>query len=249
MAITIVQTLSVASGGSIGSVQSSAFGSSVTAGNTIVVAVAGYALTSQTGALVFSDTAGNTYTGDIGKSATGTFNSASWSTRFVAIYRVTNCLGGASFKITGTFHDGANNYLDFAAVEVSGLDPTPLDGAGSSLTGTASPATTGAFNTSNANDLIVLSVVCDTSGTITGPPTNFTRMWTVTGSGAKEGGEGDYQIVSSTQTGLNPSWATPGSGWAACAIAYKQFSATGFPSSLLLPMMGSGVVGGGILAG
>jgi len=97
MAISIVQTLTPASVNNGASVQSSAFASSPTSGNTIIVVVGVYFEN-----VTLSDTAGNTYTAD--KTSTSVIDTP----RKVTIFRSSNITGGSTFKITATATSGTS---------------------------------------------------------------------------------------------------------------------------------------------
>jgi hypothetical protein len=221
MAIAVVQSLATSQNTGAGSsLQSGAFGASPVTGNTILV----FIWTESNGAAGrgvvtgVNDTAGNTYTPD--KVATNSEDRCS-------VYRASNITGGSTFKITA--QTSGNAYITFCAVEVSGLDnSSPLDGAGSTATGiiNVTQPHTGAFSTANANDLLI-ATHC-TSGTTTfTAPTGFTNIAKHGSGGTNEDGTADYQIVSATQTNIDPTYADQVSGarWACVALAYKQASA------------------------
>lgn len=234
MAITIVQTLSKTVGSAVTSVQSSAFGSSPTSGNTIIVGIAVFNDGSPSD-LDVSDTAGNTYTRDAhnenGTPSTYT-NSSS-----IQIWRCTNITGGANFKITVTKHTGGGVfYPSFAAIEVSGLQASPIDALSAGDSATNTTPDTGTWTTTNANDLLVIGVASDGSPAIT-TPTGFTSF--MNNGPPLPGVYGDiaYKIVSTTQSGINPQWScTTSAKWYGVGAAEKgpTAAANQFPFWLLM---------------
>ncbi len=215
MAITVPQILGTQSTHAT-SLQSAAFGSTPTTGNTIIVVIiwfgSGTSITS-----VVDNVAGspNTYTQDGTTVISGN--------NHVAVYRCANITGGASFKLTVTFN--GSSFLSFCAIEAAGLANTStLDGAGSTNTGVnnAAQPSTGTFSTSNANDLLLGAFATDSKSNTATVPTGFTVI--ADDHGANENGNAAYQILSSTQTNINPTWAnvnSNGSTWVAIGLAYK----------------------------
>ena len=224
MAIAHVQDLAVQATGSAGSLQSSAFGTNPTTGNTILVFVVLWKGSAVSVSSV-TDTAGNTYAKD--KSQAMSLNRGS-----VEVWRSSNITGGGTFKITvntGTTGVG----IVFAASEFSGLaNASPLDGAGSASNGGDNSTTTwstGAFATTNANDLLIAHYGEDLTGTPTGP-SGFTVLASFTsgGTGNEDYLVSYYQIVSSTQTSINPTATGGGNGrYGGIGLAYQQATGGG----------------------
>lgn len=135
MAIAYVQTITKTSTGST-PMTSSAFGSSTTTGNLIVVSVSDNG--GVTGGITsVTDSKGNTYT-KIANEQDGSSTLSMWYAK--------NITGGASHTITIAWNTGLVSQASFTAQEFSGCDTTsPLDryiGAHSSSTSPSSGATT-----------------------------------------------------------------------------------------------------------
>jgi hypothetical protein len=226
MADAWVQSQGPNAGGSVSSasgLQGSAFGSSVTVGNVILVGIIdwdglGGGLNSVT------DNKGNTYT-QKGSKQDGSGNSTAqiWST--------TVTTGGTGLQITVKPSNSAS--VTFSAAEFSGLT-TSLDGAGGS--NAASYGTTpdaGTASTTNADDVLfaVLNAASTNNQTLT-EPTGFTSagVQNSTNSGAFEPGDISYDVVEATQTNLDPTWgggvATGGDIYSALWLAFKATAAT-----------------------
>lgn len=211
---SIVQTIGAVAGSGISSIQSGAFGSNVANGNDLLAFVA-YDNTGGVSISSVTDTAGNTYSKD------GTASGVNAGANAVDVWRAKNVTGGASLKITA--HASASTYVTILGAAEVTPGNLALDGGGSTNTGSGSPASTGAFSTANANDLLVCAFAlgdASAAGTI---PSGFTTIGAEYGTSFQDGGS-FYETVSSAQTNLNPSWAytDPGSHkWAAIALAYK----------------------------
>jgi hypothetical protein len=237
MSISYVQGL-MAQTGHTSSLQSSAFGLAVTSGNTILVQIwtegdaAGQTVTSVT------DTLGNTYVQDKTHAAANNLDRCD-------VWRASNVTGGSGLQITVA--TSANAYITFLANEWSGLaNSSPVDASVSNdgVDSSAQPST-GTFSTTNANDLI-LATFADGSSQLgsLGVPSGFTNLGTQTGNNTAESGNASYQIVSSTQSSIDPTWsgvASDSGNWSAIGIAYKAVGGGGGGGSGgLLPLVGCG---------
>jgi hypothetical protein len=153
--------------------------------------------------------------------------------------------GGASYKLTFSAAGSTDWSITFQEWLCSG--GLVLDGAGSTNSGLAfSTVTTGAFSTSNANDLILCTFACGQVAGAIGVPTGFTDLAQSHTNGANEDGDACYELVASLQVGINPQWTAMDTlGWASIGLAYKE----GSPSSgrILVPAPLSGEGGGGSL--
>jgi hypothetical protein len=221
MSISVVQNLAASEGTNSTSLQSSAFGSPTTSGNTIVVCVTGVNSTSST-TLSLSDTAGNSYTcalcNGYASGATDILSNPASSnipsgTAFVSIWYAQNITGGSSFKITATWGaSGASSALDISAAEISGIGASvtiDVTQAGNGVASAGNPAT-GSFSTSNANDIILAAMTGTSSaGASISQPSGFTQIGQgiPIGTGKRDISFG-YEIVSSTQSGINPTFTT-----------------------------------------
>jgi hypothetical protein len=222
MAIAHVQDLAATASNPTMSLQSStAFGTTPVTGNTILVYVWHY--NSFSVSSVTDNVAGspNTYVKDAASIFTGTKPGCD-------VWRCAGITGGAGLKVTANLT--GSSYCTLSASEFSGiLTVSPLDGAGATNNGTTANPTTGVFSTTNANDLLLVSIASTdfASGTVT-EPTGFTRCASEQSTGTFIDGDTGYQIVSSTQSSINPAWtiAAPHT-WASCALAYKAAAGGG----------------------
>jgi hypothetical protein len=214
----------VGSTSAVSSLQNGAAGSPLTSGSTILVFIwHSYSGGGRTVSGII-DTAGNSYAKDAGAAIVTNFPG-------LEVWRAQNTQTTASNKITVSLA-GGTAFLGFAATEFTGLVTTsPLDGAGSSNTGTAGTNTpsTGAFSTSNANDLLVACFGSDGTSSIPNEPTaagTWANVGKLSTGGTKEDGSADYVIVSSTQTSINPTWTSVAgtSRWTGLALAYKALT-------------------------
>ncbi len=227
MAIAHVQDLAVSKNtGGASSLQSGAFGSSPITGNTILVFL--WTFNNTTVTSVVDTTGVNTYVADKTSTSSGVN---------CFVYRCSNITGGSTFKITVNM--SGNTFITFCAAEFSGLtNSSPADGSGSTNNSAASvPPSTGTFSTTNANDLLIATFSGgNPASTVTGP-SGFNRIGESHTAGVSEDGDAQYQIVSSTQTNVNPTWGTSLGGWRAIGFAYKA-APSGIPWPLL--MLGKG---------
>ncbi len=256
MSVSFVQKTSQASSSTnVGSLQTSAFGSAVTTGNTVLVGVTGFpaALSGNTYSPV-SDTEGNTYTLDAAMVFTNATPVDPATTQinedFVAVFRFSNVTGGSSFKVTVTVGGASpmTSTLVVTAMEISGLSnsaPSGFPSSGGCVDTTShgngvssSHPATGTFSTSNANDLIIIGMLFGggTTRTIT-EPAGYTS-WNQEAAGATYGFIGDmaYQVVSSTQSSVDPQWtvSSTAGNYYAFAIAYKGSGGGGGASPCVL---------------
>ena len=219
------------------SLQSAAMGSVLTSGSTILVFIWMEGDSTGVSVLSVTDLAGNTYVKDAATIAPNNFDDCE-------VWRAENATTFSSNKITVTASQSAV-FMTFCALEATGLaSSSPLDGAGSTNGGaTGTNPSTGAFSTTNANDLLIATFA---DGGITGSitvPSGFTNVAKFVGSGF-EAGSADYKIVSTTQSGINPTWAvtTAPGDWAAIGLAYKQVGNSGTLTTLANYQPGMAVV-------
>jgi hypothetical protein len=249
MSIAIVQTLAASETSNSTSLQSSAFGSSPTTGNTIAVAVTGVNNTSTT-TLSLTDTEGNSYVcalcNGYSNGATDVIsnpasNNISSGTSFASLWYAENITGGSSFKITATWGaSGASSAIDISAAEISGLGSSVTTDVTQAGNGASSDPATGSFSTSNANDVILLAMTGITSS-LSGATITLPSGFTVIGQGVP-GGMGKhcisfcYQIVSSTQSGIDPAFTTTNiTVCTAIAVAFEgASSAPSAPTGLTI---------------
>jgi hypothetical protein len=249
--ISVVQLLAASETTNAFSLQTPAFASSPTTGNTIFVCVTGEMGTSP-GTLSLSDTEGNSYTCDLcncySSGATDVIsnpasNNLPASTGFVSIWHAANITGGSSFKITATAGGSGAFAIDIAAAEVSGLGSSAtvdVTKAGNGVASAGSPPA-GSFSTTNANDIILVAMVglgSATGASIT-MPTGFTQIGEFALSAKTCLGFG-YEIVSSTQSSINPTFTTTHMNSAtAIAVVFEAASAAP-PMAVLIPSHMSG---------
>jgi hypothetical protein len=222
--ITFVQKVGVTSASTGTSVNSATFGSSITGGNAIFLAVSSEKVGGGGGTISgATDSNGNTYTIDA-SSSSGVGND------ITTILSCVNVIGGASNIITVT--PVGNSFLTIlGAAEFSGIaTSSPVDAvsAGDHNSGNANPDT-GSLTTTNANDLIYAGFGSGgIGGTITAQPSGFIEVAHHFSSGTDEDGASSYSIVSSTQSGINPTWTLSTSpAWNCIGVAYKASAGGG----------------------
>ncbi len=245
MSITAVQLLAASATTNSTSLQSGAFGSATTNGNAIVVCVTGVNNTSTT-TLSVTDTAGNSYSciycnaysnGIADVLPDPSSNNIASGTSFVSLWLAQNITGGSSFKVTATWGaSGASSALDISAIEISGLGTTvttDVSQAGIGVATGGNPAT-GTFSTANANDIILVAAVGVTASTSNSfaLPAGFTQIGKSTvASLGKTCLDFGYEIVSSTQSSIDPTFTTVNIHNAtAIAVALEQ-AAAGAPAT------------------
>jgi hypothetical protein len=224
MSITIPQSIGVTHASSATSLNSATFGSSVTAGNTILFCFASFGSSNTFNSA--TDSLGNTYS--VVASNTTNQNALAY------ICASSNVLGGANNVITLHVNGTVTAFTILGAIEVAGLSAS--DGSGNTNGGSSNTTqpSTGSFSTSQANDLIIAMFAANTlSGTIT-DPSGFNRVGIQ--SGTTSSGIFTYEIVSSIQSGINPTWSGVGSGavWRSVGFAYYGTTATVSPALLML---------------
>jgi Fibronectin type III domain len=234
-AYLIVQSTTQASGSGVNSVQTAAFGSAVTTGDTVLVQVMGDSF-SASATVTITDTESNTYTcdllnvynagaSDIISNPTSTNVPATSTNPFIAVFRASNVTGGASFKVTVTLGGGATGKLYLAATEFTGLGSSPtIDSSSYGAASTGSPAIT-SFSTTNATDLMVLAF-CGAGSALQIPaitsPSGYIALPLAELAEGVPCGNALYSIVSTTQSGITPTWTTSHiTDCVAIALAYK----------------------------
>lgn len=191
---------------------SSSFSSAVTSGNAVVVLV-----TSAT-SLVSSvtDNQGNSYT-----QATSASQSGSSPTIYSSIWYALNVNGGS---LTVTAHFGVSSGCGVSAAEVFGI--ASLDQTNHNV-GTSSPATSGAVTTTQAGE-IAFAAMQNLAVNNIAPPAGWTDVF---GGLSSLLAESAYQIFTSVQTGLNPSWTIGGAtAFAACIATFRATATATQPS-------------------
>lgn len=186
--------------------RTAAFGSPVTAGNSILAYVLSYALTSWS----ISDSQGNNYV-QIGQSsgAPGPHGDA-----FVTAYLATGCAAGATtvrvalnFPLGGGIVD--QGFAGFIATECSGISGV-VDTTAGTAQSSGAPVNTGTVTTANANDVLFSLIWSDTI-TAT-PPAGYTnqatRSWFESGGTQQQSVA--FQVVDATGT-YSPTWSRAGS--------------------------------------
>jgi Fibronectin type III domain len=235
----IVQSTSSASGSGVTSVTTTAFGSSVTAGDTVIVTVTGQ-MGSTAATLTPSDSKGNTYTWDSfyyynSGVATQITNPSSTtvpaSKYFVGVARSSNIgTGGSSFTNTMTVGSSNTASMIIGAGEFTGLGTSPtIDTTADAVTASGSTAGPGSYSTTNAHDLLVQAVIGSGASGATAPtaPTGFTNLMSH-GSGLGYAGAGAYETVQSTQSSINPLFGVGShtTNMVAIAVAYEAQAAS-----------------------
>lgn len=215
MADPFVQETAKATGSSVASLQTGAFGSSVTNGNTIIVLVAVYGNGGGSSISGVADTTGaNTYVRDKSTPA----NSDSHNT--AEVWRAHNVTGGSSFKVTVSFN--TNSFVALNAIELAG-DVTTID---VSSTGgpTSDNAPTQAAYSTTVSETWVATIATDAAGgttTIT-EPTGYSKDFQETDGGSFVHSNGAHKYYSTTQTNIAPAFSSTASvSWVCLAVAYQ----------------------------
>ncbi len=229
----IVQSTSQASTSSASSLQTSAFGSSVTSGNTIIVTLDGF-MGSTNSTVTISDTESNTYvcdlfdcynSGDDPISNPGS-STVPANTKFVGIWHASNVTGGSGFKVTAATPSTSTTSFYLTASEFTNLGTSAtIDATSHAATASGNPST-GSFSTTNAHDLIVLgfSGSAAIGTTPPSPPTGYTTLVSH-GSGLGMQGNCCYEVVNAAQSSINPTWtANHNTNQVAIAVAYEAAS-------------------------
>jgi len=213
MSATLVQHTYVRSVGDVDSV-SVAFGSNVTAGNTIIAPAATIGTEPQTGAV--TDTLSNSYARDV------SIDPAS-SSRNTSIFRASGIAGGActvTLDVTGTA------WQNLVISEWSGMAAAPLDGTATGEGNDAAPVT-GSFSPSGPCTIIGMLTHDNITISIT-PGATYTQLDEAEDFGASFPFGAEYkQVAAGTYTADWSVGSTP--TWVCCAAAYLDVA--GQPSS------------------
>ena len=212
MSISIAQTWAKTRNASTASpVPSGNSPQAVASGNTILVAVAGYNFGVT---YTCADNIGNSYAADV----VYTVGSA-----HLVLFRASNVDPGSNAVITVT--PSASTAIVFGAIEVAGLaNSSPLDG-GNTGTGTSTAPAPGTFTTTNANDLLLNMYLDVGGGTRTITPPSGSTSFCQEPSSTYIACDFDWQIVSTVQTNIAPTWTLNASEtWLALTQAYMQAS-------------------------
>jgi hypothetical protein len=219
MAITVDQVAAVTTGDNVASLTSAstAWSGNIGSGKSIVLVVYGFD----------NDATGLTFTASW--SAGGSFTEettaivANGNDRYRASCFYLHGAAGSGTKPTVTVTPSQAAYLNFAMLEVGGLENAAAE-AENSNTSTASTTgpTPGAITTTTADALIVLGYVgIDANPQTHAAPAIFTKFGEQTDNNNHQGGCAAYRIVSATQTAYNPAWTTSNSRYAATITAFK----------------------------
>lgn len=201
MAIAYVNGSKIAEVSGVAASSASAPAINAVTGNLIVVGTRGVNITAM------SDTAGNTYTKIAYYAGAGSTNITFWYAK--------NITGNASNIVTATFAS-STGYYNITVVQYSGIDQTsPLD-VYDTAQGTGTSVTSGAFTTTNANDLILC--YASTNSIISGYSAG--SGFTLRDNGAL--GAFQEKIVSTIQTSTTASMSHSNSvSWAFATMAFK----------------------------
>lgn len=221
MAIAFIQGTASASGGSTVATQPTTYGSNTTSGN-LLICCTGWATNTFTGFAVADN---------IGDSVPWVLNAGlqaqqgSNSPYSIAIaYKVTTATSSTPRTVTVTPGGSPRNFIVNLVHEYSGVDS--LDSSAivstSSANVSGTTATSGAFTTTHANELIFAFPIFD-QGTTSAPGAGYAQRVTVSGQLTED------KIVSSIQTGATATATnTPTGIWA--IIVAPFFSAASGPA-------------------
>lgn len=225
MAITRVQQTSGTDTGFLSTVTTSAFGSSVTAGNYLILAWEGDAATIEQSASVPTDNkGGNTWIRAQSKLDSVVFDLEIWYTKVVN--------GGAGMTVTVT--DGLGGADGLLIVEEwSGIASiTPYDGSNSAF-GTGNGAlNSGAIATTNANDVIWVGGCVSSGSTTITAGTNFSNVTQVNTSFTTLGVGSRVVSGTGSYSGLLTSSVT-NQDWLCAALALADTTVVQAPSTML----------------
>lgn len=228
MSLSIVQKTTTPAHTGNGTSLTASFGSTVTAGNTVLVLAWGWCGQSfSSSSVTCTDSNSTSYTQD----KFANLSSDAWC----AVFRLSNVGSGiTSVKVSNS---AAAGDIIIVAAEVAGLtNSSPVDqsSSGTSSSGSTSPAP-GSLTTANANDLLAAVMADDGTGTIT-DPSGWTDEYDETNGSSYEQGSGITKTVSATGS-YNPTWTLGASAkWVSCQVAYKGSGTT----SHLLCCLGCG---------
>lgn len=221
MTISFIQGASSTSGGSHTTAQPTTYGANVTTGN-LLICCGGWAANSFTSFGV---------TDNLGDSVPWTINpglqaqQGSGSPYSIAVaYKVAGLTSGTPPTVTIAPGGGSQNFVLNFVHEYSGVGSLDQIATGTSGNTSGTTATSGAFTTTHANELIFAFPIFD-AGTSPSPGTGFTARV----SGSSQLSEDD--IVSSVQTGATATATNPVTGlWA--IVVGTFFTSAGHTSSL-----------------
>ena len=213
--------------GTTSPVVTAAFGSSVVAGNLIVVTVvddAGIAEPSMT----VTDTGGNTYTrrADTGAANSGTHTA--WDAKVVT--------GGASFTVTVTNPGGAFARLTIVAQELNGFTGTPTFdkvSAYAAATSTAALSATSGTLTS-ANEIVVGSFAHYSTISAFTLGTGYTNLGTNNVANAASAQES--KVVAATTAVTAAATIAASREWTAYVITYRDVASSPAGNEVLQPI-------------
>ncbi|MEI8017773.1 MAG: hypothetical protein WCH39_06195 [Schlesneria sp.] len=227
MPLSVIQS-TAGKQGTAGNGLSITFGSSVTAGNTILVAICSYGPDIP----VVTDNLGNVYVCDFRASSTA--NAVGNSSTH--IFRAQSVVGGScTFTILNNCNVVSTQFWSAGAVECSPVIPTAQSAGGYATTGTA--ATAGAITTGSANSLVIGT--CGSFGaTVPVLSTTGFTSFGPSGTAAYVAFDCAYQLYSSIQSSLNMTWTVSSSSWFAGSMAYVSAPSSGGG----VPLIGEGLV-------
>lgn len=227
--VSVLQTKAIAA--TVGTSSSGTFNSPVTVGSTIAVLVYGFDTDSNitVAASSVGDSQGDAYLKAVGTGGPGTgVNPGGGVQRSGTQSSIWYFSGVAAGTLTVTVNYGATNPGGFLLVEMAG--PCVLD-VTSSKASSGAPATTGPVTTTQAG-AIALTVLqaftgVNESQNVTALGAGWTGLLNVTASRPTDI---EYQIFSTIQAGLNPTWTTFSStdqGYSACIAVFKAAASSG----------------------
>lgn len=202
------------------------FQQNITPGNAIVVIAAAEGSTGSM--LITAVNDGNAYTSASNLAVGPGLDSGEDGS--LGIWYLESAVGGnkpAPF-VTLNGHNATNGIIG-VALEVAGLVTAAPEAtnsnSGNGVASTPTTVTTGAITTTNPNDLLIVGMYNDVADAITASPAGFTSQARNASNNNLPGFDASTQVVSTTQTGLNPSYtlasAAGRTNWAALIIALK----------------------------
>ena len=217
---TLVQSATAT--GTSGTSVTATFGSSTTAGNTIIVYVGEFQSTSN------PTVSGITLTG-----SSDTFTSESFAifgtNAGAEIWADVNCAGGHTAVVTSfTAGTGATIAYDIRVEEWSGLATSGSVDQANSNNGSSTSWTSDATGTlANANELVVGNVFihCASTPTLTGPGGSWTNTTAVTASTGNTMITG-HEVVSATTAQTYNGTSTVTGTYGACIVTFKEAGIT-----------------------
>lgn len=211
MAINFVQ--STTGSNSVSPTVTTAFGSAVTSGNLIVLAIGNdSALTGQITSI--TDTGGNTYTGPV-------FDTVNTAT--LAMYYAQNVTGGSSFQVTVNWNEAATGLVVVVAQEFSGVATSSSKDVHSSATGASTTPDSGTTGTTaQANELVVGAVCYGGLITTTSLGSGYTNLGKIDIANAGTGQES--KVVSSVGTQSATFGLAASRSWIAGVVTFKEAS-------------------------